>query len=106
MGGDRRCTGSVGHEEDVLALVLVGQIGVLLAQVSERLLDQVVFVLAADHLAARARESRLHVGPPSRRCSSTKLRHLPGCQTSWSSPRARTPSNSQSVKLVQLNMCG
>ena len=55
---------SVRHEEDVLALVLVGQVGMLLAQVREGLLDEVVLVLAANDLATRAGEGCLHGGPP------------------------------------------
>src|SRR5215208_5367189 len=45
---------SVRHEEDVLALVLVGEVRVLLAEVGERLLHEVVLVVAPDHLPARA----------------------------------------------------
>ena len=50
---------SVGHEEDCVAVVLAA--GVRLGQVSLRLFDQVVLVLAGDRLAARAVQMCLHI---------------------------------------------
>ncbi len=48
----------------MLALVFVRHVGVLLAEVRERLLHEVILVLAADEFATRAAQSRLHLGSP------------------------------------------
>ena len=51
--------GSVGHEEDGVAVVLAA--GVCLGQVGLGLFDQVVLVLTGDRLAARAIQMGLHI---------------------------------------------
>lgn len=53
LAGDREfCVGLVGHEEDHLAVVLAP--GVLLRQMRLSLLNQVVFIGAADRFSTRA----------------------------------------------------
>src|SRR5262245_36766672 len=43
-----------GHEQDVVALVVVGHVRVLLPEVRERVLDDVVLGIAHEHEPARA----------------------------------------------------
>jgi hypothetical protein len=52
---------SIGHEEDLVARVLSGQLRMLLREMRQRLLDQIVFAFASDQLAAGAWKPRLLV---------------------------------------------
>jgi hypothetical protein len=56
----RRAANSIGKKEDVVAFVFARKIGVFLAEMLERLFDEIVLVIALDMFTARTVESGLH----------------------------------------------